>query len=148
MTGVTFPAWQEGRYVGLGEVLRALGISDIAGFQWRLKLEELAPHPGAEEFEQASEREGISTPELLRLADAGTQIIDGQLLGFSLLTDTSPTLVIRAVHSTWWDIESENSVLLANARGAHAEASKSTPTLRRRVDPAGAGVVCARVRAV
>ena len=65
MSGVTFPAWVEGRLVVVAEILDAIS-PWIDGARWRLLSLDLAPGPQSEAVYAASGRQ-LSTAELRRL---------------------------------------------------------------------------------
>ena len=117
MKGVTFDAWREHHYVGLAEILRVLG-RDGQGLVWRLKLDEVAPDPTSYALEEILPTQVIDTRSLLALVDRNTQIVDGVMTGFDASNESSPIVIIRAVDSTSWDVESNDEELIARIRRA------------------------------
>src|SRR5579859_7327087 len=104
MTSVTFPSWQDDRYLSLGEILTALG-GLIENLQWRVQIEELAPGPGSRRLETIAADARLDTREVLDAFRGGVQVIDGLLSGFKMDEARFPYLTIRAVDSTWWDVD-------------------------------------------
>jgi hypothetical protein len=121
MNGVTMKAWHDRHYVNLDELLRVVE-PFIVGFTWKSRIEEVAPGPSAQRLEQLDPEQRLPTVELLRLFSPDAQVIDGEFLGYSAIEQKSSTLVLRAVDSTWWDIESENEELLALIRRTYPDA--------------------------
>src|SRR2546425_881570 len=121
MSGVSFAAWQNGRYVGLAEILLVLGRA-VIGLIWRLQIAEVAPEPGSAGLNQATDAEGLSTLDVLHLVAPDVQIIDGEVQGFRG-DDSSPVLVIRAVDSTSWDVVAADTEILAVIRAAYPDAA-------------------------
>jgi len=123
MKGLTFKAWREDHYVSLSELLLVLG-RDILEFNWRLQLDELAPHPMAKVLEEVAPEKLFETLDLLRLVTPDVQIVDGAVRGYIGASDPSPVVVIRAVDSTSWDVESENSEIIAAIKRAYPDAAE------------------------
>jgi hypothetical protein len=131
MKMVTFNAWREGRCVTLSELLLLL-LPKIQGFTWRLSLAEISPHPMAEELEVVAGQKALGTRELVELVAPGVQIIDGKIEGFVDARASSPSIVIRAVDSTSWDVESEDDEILSTI--GHEYPDAVTPTYSREFD--------------
>jgi len=102
---LTFRAWQGDRYLGLWDILTALE-DVVANLQWRVRIDEMAPEPGANRLEEIGHDAWLDTAELLDVAANNVQVIDGQVSGYQSRDSASPHLTIRAVDSTWWDVES------------------------------------------
>jgi hypothetical protein len=117
MRGVTLKAWQAEHYVGLAELLRLLE-PRIEGFTWEPRLGEMAPGPEAERLEALAPEPRLTTLEVRHLFTLDVQLIDGVFLGYAHSAQTSPTIVLRAVDSTSWDIESDDEEVLALVRRA------------------------------
>ncbi|EPX56033.1 hypothetical protein D187_007375 [Cystobacter fuscus DSM 2262] len=122
MRGVTLKAWRAEHYVGLAELLRLLE-PRVADFTWEPRLGEVAPGPGAERLEALGPEQRLTTFEARHLLTLDMQLIDGVLLGYAHSDQTSPTVVLRAVDSTSWDIESDDEEILALVRRAWPDAS-------------------------
>lgn len=68
--------------------------------------------PRAEELQGlATQGHLISGASLVAIADGVDQVIDGEFLGYEQ-GDAAPTLVLRAVDSSSWDITSNSEALL------------------------------------
>ncbi|NOK39371.1 hypothetical protein HMI49_39995 [Corallococcus exercitus] len=116
MTKISFQAWRSGHYVGLAELLGVLGPHAL-DLQWKLHLEEVAPHPKARALEAVAEP--LGTPALLQLLTPDVQIIDGELRASRA---GAHVLVLRAVDGTSWDAESSDPELLGALRQRFPEA--------------------------
>lgn len=119
MEGITFRAWNDGRYIPLGEILLVLG-SRILRFMWTLRLIEIAPHPRSHALEAVRPESSIGTLELIHLVTPDVQIIEGEVFGS--VDGLSPRVVIRAVDSTSWDIETDDEEILSEMRRAYSDA--------------------------
>src|SRR5258708_5728366 len=115
MKGVTLRAWHGDRYLGLRDVLAALG-DRTENLQWRLHLEEIAPGPHSPRLEAMNPDAWLDTPTLLGIAEHDVQIIDGELSGYRPGQHDAPYVTIRAADSTWWDVESDDDDLTALVR--------------------------------
>jgi hypothetical protein len=115
MTSVTFRSWQDDRYLSLWEILSALG-SLIENLQWQVQIEELAPGPGESRLETMVADTTLDTRELLDASRGDVQIIDGLLSGFKADEARFPYLTIRAVDSTWWDVDADDEAVIRTLR--------------------------------
>ena len=112
LKGVTFFAWREGHYLDLTELLRILE-RFVEGLTWRVRFDDVAPGPTADSLEALGPDVRLPTAELLeRVSPSDVQVIDGVFRGYRLPGDDSPSVVLRAVRSTSWDVEAENEALL------------------------------------
>jgi hypothetical protein len=107
---VAFRAWQGGRYIGLWDILTALD-DVVASLQWRVRIDEMAPGPGSNRLEGIGHEAWIDTATLLDATANDIQVIDGQVSGYRSRDSASPHVTIRAVDSTWWDVESADDDL-------------------------------------
>jgi hypothetical protein len=115
MTSVTFRSWQDDHYLSLWEILTALG-SLVENLQWRVQIEELAPGPGASRLEAIAADATLDTRELLDASRGDVQVIDGLLSGFKAGEARFPYLTIRAVDSTWWDVDADDEAVARTLR--------------------------------
>lgn len=102
MDSITFGAWRGRHYIGLSEIVAALG-SIVADLQWDLRFDEVAPGPEGEALEGLVTGRRVTTLQLLEAAFPNGQVIDGELRGH-LPDQQGPALIIRAIDSTEWDI--------------------------------------------
>jgi len=109
---ITFAAWIDGHYRTTAEVLSAFGDH----LRWRLKIDD-ANSDADELYNPPGEME---TARLLEFLD-DVQIIDGVLEG-RRFGDEAPYVIVRAVDSSWWDVESEHSELVDAARAKFPDA--------------------------
>jgi hypothetical protein len=121
MRGVTFNAWREGQPVSLHDLMRVLE-PFVRGLTWKLRLDEVAPGPWVERLEAIGPEERLTTSEVLRLVTPDVQLIDGALFGYGGPGQEPPSLVLRAVDSTSWDVESASEEVLALVRRAWPDA--------------------------
>lgn len=117
MSRLSFRAWRGKHYIGLAEVLSALGRT-TANAVWELRLDEVAPGPEGDRLHTAADGPRIGTRELMLTAFPDGQIIDGELRAFAQPGDAEPLLVLYAVDSTDWDLETTDPAVLAAAREA------------------------------
>jgi hypothetical protein len=110
MNHLTFHAWQDDRYIGIRDILTALE-DVVAGLQWRVRIDEMASGPGPNRLEKVSPDTWIDTPGLLEVTANDVQVIDGQMSGYQSRESATPKIVVRAVDSTWWDIQSDDDVV-------------------------------------
>jgi hypothetical protein len=118
---LTFPAWRGDHYVGLAEILGALG-DHLAGASWELRLDEVAPGPEGAALEALAARGRVDTAALIAASGSNGQVIDGELRAFGGESG-EPFLVLRAVDSTEWDVESADETVNAAVRAAYPSAS-------------------------
>src|SRR5262252_7321620 len=107
MIRMTFRAWQGDRYVSLWDILTALG-GLVDHLRWRIRIDEAAPGPDSDQLVALSTYPWSDTPQLLRAAYHDVQVIGGQVVGYKQQQSEPPYVTIRAVDSTWWDVESED----------------------------------------
>jgi len=117
MSRTSFRAWRGKHYIGLAEVLCALG-RPAADAEWELELDEVAPGPQGDALTALAGRDRATTRELILAAYPDGQIIDGALRAYA----DGPLLVLYAVDSTDWDVESADPAVLAAVREAFPEA--------------------------
>lgn len=116
---LSIPAWEEDRYLSLTELLILFGRYFIK-LKWYVRVEEAAPEPGAEKLESLDPLAPIDIFELLHLVSPTIQIIDGTITAKET-EDAEPKLVLRAVDSSSWDIETNNIEVLSLARSRFPE---------------------------
>ena len=117
MSRLSFRAWRGKHYIGLTELLSALG-RRTADMVWELRLDDVAPGPEGERLRAAADGPRISTRDLMLTAFPDGQIIDGELHAFASPGDAEPLLVLYAVDSTEWDLETADPRVLAATREA------------------------------
>ena len=106
--GVTFPMWDGDRLRWPREVLAVVG-DRTADAGWQVQVLEAAGDPdAAARMEELGDRGGQIPDAELRQATAG----DVQLVDATLSVGQPPSLVIRAVDSTHWDVVSDDLELL------------------------------------
>ena len=101
---LSMPAWKDDRYISLAEILLNIGKS-LINMQWYAHIDEVAPEPGADKLEALSPMTPINIFELLHLVTPNIQIIDGEIIAKDETKTGNPYLLLRAVDSTSWDIE-------------------------------------------
>jgi len=119
---LTFPAWKDGHYICLTELLLLLGRVCI-NWNWYIRIEEVAPEPGAERLETTDPMTPIDIFTLLHLVTPRIQVIDGEITAMDSET-SEPLLILRAVDSTSWDIETNNKEILAVVKMVYPEAQE------------------------
>ncbi|MEU0632858.1 hypothetical protein [Streptomyces sp. NPDC005989] len=120
---VTFSAWNDGGYIGLAQILMQLG--DLgSNLLWFCDIEELAPEPHDPGLDDITPGDGISTLELLRLVAPDKQVIDGRFTGFPP-GEAEAALVITAVDSSEWEIETGSLILIQRWTAAYPDVTVS-----------------------
>ena len=121
MSRVSLRAWRGTHYIGLAELLCALGCT-TADALWQLKLDDVATGPEGDNLRAMANGRRISTREIILTAFPDGQIIDGELHAFATPADSEPFLILYAVDSTEWDLESADLGTIAAIRAAFPEA--------------------------
>lgn len=119
---LSIPAWRNDRYVSLAELLLLIG-RFFVNSKWYVKVEEVAPEPGDNLIKALDPLNPINIFDLLHIITPNIQIIDGTVIA-SDFECSKPLLVLRAVDSTSWDIETEISDVEVIIRSAYPEAQK------------------------
>lgn len=112
---LSMPAWKDDRYISLAEILLGIGKS-LTHMQWYARIDEAAPEPGAEQLEALSPTTPISIFELLHLVTPSIQIIDGEITAKDETKTGNHYLLLRAVDSTSWDIETNLDYIAAELK--------------------------------
>lgn len=102
---LSIPAWREGHYLSLEEILRTLGDS-CSEFEWILHAIDVAPEPGTDVLLGLDPGQPLSYSTVLRMVTPQLQVIDGEAIAVDPAS-SEKRLLIRAVDSTSWDIETE-----------------------------------------
>lgn len=121
MDGVTFPAWRDGRYVELAEILELLQPT-AATLSWRLAIEEAVSTSARGAADRLVDDVEMTLPQLLEMT-AEVQIIDGRVIGRKVGTG-GDVVVVGAVDSTWWDVYAADSGVLRVLRAAFPDAGE------------------------
>jgi hypothetical protein len=109
MSGLTFKCWGENVYIPLSEVLLALG-HRVLKLKWKVEIAELAPGARTAALEKLGVQQRVGTLELLHHITPSVQIIDGEFSAYE--PGGRLKLIVRAVDSTWWDIETSDPKIL------------------------------------
>lgn len=111
MAGFEFSMWlNDGDYVDVGRVLRAIGEDLTLTSVWLVRDADCAADPGtAQQLYGISERGiEVSAAKLLDVTGPKVQLIDGEMLA-RLPEARHPWLLLQAVDSTLWVIESTDA---------------------------------------
>ncbi|GHO68381.1 hypothetical protein KSC_072730 [Ktedonobacter sp. SOSP1-52] len=126
MKGLTFRAWRDDTPVWLGDLLQALGPEKVEQTKWEMKQLECAGAPlSARSLEEACDQGTILTGTLLldiAKQGYGVQVINGELRGYQQ-DRPDPWIVLRAVDSSWWDVECEVNDVLETLRSHYPDAT-------------------------
>lgn len=117
---LSIPAWKDEHYICLAEILLVIG-SFITNMQWQVKFDEVAPCEKTDELECFDSNSRISTYELLHMITPAIQVVDGEVSATDKF-GVEICLLIRAVDSTSWDIETNLVDVLKAIKGAFPEA--------------------------
>ncbi|GAA2999958.1 hypothetical protein GCM10017559_21050 [Streptosporangium longisporum] len=101
-SGLTFQCWRDEGRVTLADLLTSLG-SIIEGYRWRLVVDELLS-PRYQEITETAEGRLMETGQLIAMFGNDAQLIDGELTAHDA-DGSIVDLTIRALDSTWWDVE-------------------------------------------
>jgi len=112
-------AWRGNHYVSLSELLLLIG-RFFAENQWFVQVQEVAPEPGAELLEACDPAKPLTIDELHRIAAPNIQIVDGQITAIG--NDGKIYLLLHAVDSTSWDVETDHTEALSTIREVFSEA--------------------------
>ncbi|GAA2697975.1 hypothetical protein GCM10010412_093330 [Nonomuraea recticatena] len=93
---LSFVAWRDGHYPGLGELLATLSPL-VAGYEWRMIIDWSNPSV------EVSADAWLNSAEVLRLFDARVQLIDGEAIGRGVSSSASDVR-LRAFDSGSWDV--------------------------------------------
>jgi hypothetical protein len=118
MRGLTITArTPDGRFLAtdLIDILRLLGSQGVDA-EWEIAGVECVGAAAADELHRLSEaRSRVSGETLLKLASEVTQVIDGVFTGYRDGA-SHPWVVVRAVDSSAYDVESDDEAVLARVR--------------------------------
>ncbi len=123
MEGITFFVWRGSSGISLLQLLELVGSARVLESQWIIRYADSAGEPqAAHELNEFSDSE-IRFPgsTLQRLVSKGVQLIDGELSAYEADKDNA-WLILRAVDSTHWDVESQDVALLARLKEAIPDA--------------------------
>lgn len=113
LRGVTFPAWRNGEFIPLIDVLLVLGRWIVRGVGWRFSEAEFAPGwRGSDELNTMSHQVTLTPTEtLIDLISDGVQLVDGRLEAFyDQFAD--PFLVVQSVRGDEWDVYAADQDIL------------------------------------
>ncbi|MER6943639.1 hypothetical protein ABT294_06390 [Nonomuraea sp. NPDC000554] len=99
---LTFRCWRDDGLVTLSELLASLG-QVIDGYRWRLVTHELISSRYQEIFETTGDSL-VGTGQLIVLLGNDTQLVDGELIAHGA-DGARVDLAVRALDSTWWEVE-------------------------------------------
>lgn len=105
MPMIEISAWRGKHYIGIAELLLVLG-RYIKDLRWRLRVVEAGLGPQEDLLEAWDPAVDMSTYDLLHLVTPRAQLIDGEVEGFMPDESRYPVLILRAVDSTSWDVQS------------------------------------------
>src|SRR5947209_2514816 len=118
MRGVTITdSTQDGLFLAtdLIDILRLLGAQALEA-EWEITGVECVGAAAADELHQLGEAKGkVPGGTLLKLAAEIIQVVDGTFTGYRH-GETHPWVVIRAVDSSAYDVESDDEAVLARMR--------------------------------
>ena len=110
MATITIPAFpRDSEPVSLRSLLHALG-PEVKEALWEVRdIESAGTTSVARQLEEASDKHlTITGTALQKAAEDGAQIIEGELVGTK---QGRHWVIIRAVDSTWWDVDADSHTL-------------------------------------
>ena len=119
---LSIPAWKNANYLSLEDIL--LAVLDVCKhLMWRLNVSEVAPEPGAMVLNDITPEMSMNYFELIDLVKPGLQIIDGEVIAEDI--NSNSYVLIRAVDSTSWDIETNMPTVIMTIKQAFPEATST-----------------------
>ena len=122
MSGISLRAHRGDAYLSLAELLFVLG-RPILKLHWKARISEVS---GSEEIKarltSVAEEEWLGIFELLHLVTPDVQIVAGEVTGYDASGER--ILNVRAVDSSWWDIETEDPDILDTISEVYPDAMK------------------------
>ena len=104
---ISIPAWRNKHYISMEKLLLLIG-HFYADAKWYVKFHEIAPTPKADALESIDPSQAMTLASLIHRVTPEVQVIDGEI---KAIYDACPDryLLLRAVDSTSWDIETDSS---------------------------------------
>jgi hypothetical protein len=118
---LSISAWNNDKYISLEEILRAMEHL-VVGFTWWLRVLETAPEPGSEVLNDVNPELPMSYADLLTLVTPNLQIIDGEAIARDEIHNSNKYVIIRAIDSTSWDVETEMNGIVSAILHAYPDA--------------------------
>jgi hypothetical protein len=117
---ISVPAWTDNRYVSLAELLQLIG-KFYPGKDWLVRVEEVAPEPGAERLEAVNADLALQLSELQALVSPDIQLVEGEI---TARDNKGICLRLTAVDGTSWDIETNDEFAVSTLVSAYPDASE------------------------
>jgi len=106
----------------LRDFFEILGAS-ASGLRWLVVGDVWATGERSQELESlANSGKHVSTDKLKELAEAVTQVIDGEFAGYRL-GDEAPWVIVRAIDSAYFELMCGDEAILENVRKRFADVS-------------------------
>jgi hypothetical protein len=122
MTGISLKAHRGGTYLSLAELLFVLG-RPLLGLHWKARVSEASgPEAVTARLTSVAEEEWLGLFDLLPLVTPDVRIAAGEVTGYD--ANGERILTVRAVDSSWWDIETEDPDLLETLSEVYPDAMK------------------------
>jgi hypothetical protein len=122
MSGISLKAKRGDAYLSLAELLFVLG-RPLLKLHWKARIGKAAgPEETTARLESISEEEWLGTFELLHLVTPDIQIVNGEVTGYDV--NGERILNVRAVDSSWWDVETEDPEILQTLSEVYPDAMK------------------------
>ncbi|MFC5472434.1 hypothetical protein [Paraherbaspirillum soli] len=120
---LSIPAWKANKYLSLEEILLAIGDS-CKHLYWCLRVFEASTEPGTDALNEVNPEKAMSYSNLLNLVTPKLQIIDGEATAGDGNVSSERRVLIRAVDSTSWDIETNIPDVITKIRQSFPEAEE------------------------
>jgi hypothetical protein len=122
MTGISLKAHRGDAYLSLAELLFVLG-RPLLKLHWKARISEASgPEEVTARLTSVAEEEWLGLFELLHLVTPDVRIAHGEVTGYD--ANGERILTVRAVDSSWWDIETEDPDLLETLSEVYPDAMK------------------------
>lgn len=122
MSGISLKAQRGDAYLSLAELLFVLG-RPLLRLHWKARVSEVSgPEEITSRLTSVAEEEWLGTFDLLHLVTPDVRVVHGEVTGYD--ANGERILTVRAVDSSWWDIETEDPEILETISEVYPDALK------------------------
>jgi len=122
MSGISLKAQRGDAYLSLAELLFVLG-RPLLKLHWKARVSKVAgPEEVAARLTSVAEEDWLGTFDLLHLVTPDVRIVDGEVTGYDAQGER--ILNVRAVDSSWWDVETDDPEILQTLSEVYPDGMK------------------------
>ena len=122
MSGISLKAQRGDAYLSLAELLFVLG-RPLLKLHWKTRVSKVAgPEEVAARLTSVAEEDWLGTFDLLHLVTPDVRIVDGEVTGYDAQGER--ILNVRAVDSSWWDVETDDPEILQTLSEVYPDGMK------------------------